>query len=462
MYFADPYCAWQKGTNENLNGLLRAFYPKGRNLLRVSPATLKKGPASINAGPKKVLRFRTPQDLFQKNFTRCCISFDDSSRTNVWRSRKLFGQAYGYAKVRIKRATVVLHSIIYQTEIRRVRSKRARRSHLISAMKLFFVRRSFFTFRGVPGEEIALAGKSCLARMCESFGVELLSGAPPAGSKIVLYPAYPFLTPAQLKRYLEGHPTGSLRFGGGYVERFGEAFFAADEPAEGLFSVADLAAARARALRICAEDRMRGGALVEEGAAVEAGVRLARGAVVRAGAVVRGASFVGENAEVGGGSEIDDSEIGAETHVEHSVLKGARVGRRCSVGPFALLRPASEVGDGCRIGDFVELKNARIGRGCKIAHHAYVGDADLGEGVNVGCGAVFVNYDGCKKSRSKVGDGAFIGSNCNLIAPVRVGAGCYVAAGTTVTCDLAADDFCIGRARECVKPDRANKYLPPR
>ena len=129
------------------------------------------------------------------------------------------------------------------------------------------------------------------------------------------------------------------------------------------------------------------------------------------------------------------------------------------MGPYATLRPASLVGDDVRIGSFVEVKNASVGDGCKIAHLAYVGDAELGSKVNVGCGVVFVNYDGRRKHRSYVGDGSFLGSNCNLVAPVRIGAGCFLAAGTTLTRDMADGDFCIGRSRESVRPKGAEKYL---
>ncbi len=324
-------------------------------------------------------------------------------------------------------------------------------------MKIYLVKRSYFTFRAQPSYALDLLGTDCLARMCAVLGTEAIDGAPPAGEKLVLYPAYPFLTEEELSRFLRMQK-GSVRFRGGYLDR-GGAFAEGGDPSDGMFTLADYALMRARAARENAALFAARGAMVEEGAQVDCTVRLSVGAIVRRSAVVKGQSIVGEDAEIAGGSVVEDSTIGAGTRIEHSILKDARVGKRCVVGPFARLRPASVVGDDCRIGDFVELKNARVGDGCKIAHLAYVGDADLAARVNVGCGVVFVNYDGKRKSRTRVGAGAFIGSNCNLIAPVCVGDGCYLAAGTTLTRDLSGGDFCIGRSRETVKRDGAQKYL---
>ena len=341
--------------------------------------------------------------------------------------------------------------------MRRIRSKRMRRICIIAGMKIYLVKRSFFTFRGKKSYELDLLGKTCLDRMCEALDAEVVEGALPAGEKLVLYPVYPFLTAEEVTRFLTVQ-TGSVRFRGGYLERSG-AFRESGDPSDGLFSLADYSTCLARAARESAVLHAEHGALVEDGALVDVTARLGWGAAVRRGAVVKGASVVGEDAEICGGSVVENSFVGAGSRVESSYLSDARVGKRCVIGPFARLRPASVVGDDCRVGDFVELKNARVGDGCKIAHLAYVGDADLAERVNVGCGVVFANYDGKRKSRTHVGKGAFLGSNCNLIAPLQVGAGAYVAAGTTLTRDLAGGDFCIGRSRETVKKGSAKKYL---
>ena len=167
---------------------------------------------------------------------------------------------------------------------------------------------------------------------------------------------------------------------------------------------------------------------------------------------ISGESVICAGAKLLSGCTVADSYIGENCVVEASKVASSRIGRGCTVGPYADIRPGCTVGDDCRIGNFVELKNAVLGAGCKAAHLAYIGDARLGARVNVGCGVVFANYDGTVKARSIVGDGCFIGCNCNIVAPVKLGAGAYVAAGSTVTRDLAPLDFCIARQREKIRP----------
>jgi bifunctional UDP-N-acetylglucosamine pyrophosphorylase/glucosamine-1-phosphate N-acetyltransferase len=178
---------------------------------------------------------------------------------------------------------------------------------------------------------------------------------------------------------------------------------------------------------------------------VEAGSEIGSGCAIGQGCVVS-ASRIADGAKIEQGSRIVDSVVGADTTVLMSVLTGCSVGGNTTVGPFAYLRPDADVGANARIGDFVEIKNSRIGDGTKVSHLAYVGDADLGENINVGCGVVFVNYDGKEKHRSSVGDGAFIGCNVNVVSPVTVGESAYVAAGTTVTRDVPAGSLSVGRA----------------
>ncbi len=328
-------------------------------------------------------------------------------------------------------------------------------------MKVCLVKHSFFTFRGKESWELELCGKSVLDRMRASLGAELCEeDALPAGDKAVLYPAFPFLTREELDCFLYAH-AGSFRFSGGYVVRGEGAFYRVRAGlGGGMFTLGDYAAFSARAAARVAARHLARGALVEEGAEVSEDTVLSAGAIVRRGARLVGKCFAGENAEIRAGSELFDSAVGRDTVVAGSVLVSARVGERCTVGPNAYLRPDTFVGNDCRIGDFVELKNARIGDGCKVAHLAYVGDAELGERVNVGCGAVFVNFDGRAKRRTVVGRDSFIGSNCNLVAPLHLGERVFVAAGTTLTRDLESGDFCIGRSREEVKRGRAGKYLP--
>lgn len=140
-------------------------------------------------------------------------------------------------------------------------------------------------------------------------------------------------------------------------------------------------------------------------------------------------------------------QIGEGTLIKaFSHLEGVRIGARATIGPFARLRPGTVLGDEVRIGNFVETKNAQLGDGSKVNHLSYIGDAELGVGVNVGAGTITCNYDGFKKHNTRIGDGAFIGSNSSLIAPVTIGAGAYLGSGTAVSGDVSADSLALTRA----------------
>ena len=155
---------------------------------------------------------------------------------------------------------------------------------------------------------------------------------------------------------------------------------------------------------------------------------------------------------------IRDCVIGDETEVNASQLSESTVGSHTNVGPFAYVRPNSTIGDHVKVGDFVEIKNSVIGNGTKISHLTYVGDSDVGKNINFGCGTVTVNYDRVHKSRTVIDDNAFIGCNTNLIAPVHVGEGAYIAAGSTVTDDVPPAALAIARARQQNKRDWANRH----
>lgn len=180
---------------------------------------------------------------------------------------------------------------------------------------------------------------------------------------------------------------------------------------------------------------------------IDEGVTIGAGTVIYPCVVIEGDVTIGENCTIGQNSRIKDSVIGDDTSVQSSVILESKVGSGTSVGPFAYLRPNSEVGDGCKVGDFVEIKNSKLGDGAKAAHLTYVGDSDVGERVNLGCGVVFVNYDGSRKYRSVVEDGAFIGCNVNLVSPVHVGKDAYIAAGSTITEDVPDGALYVARAK---------------
>lgn len=180
---------------------------------------------------------------------------------------------------------------------------------------------------------------------------------------------------------------------------------------------------------------------------IDEGVRIGRGTTIYPCVVLEGDVTIGENCVIGQNTRIKDSVIGDGTTVQSSVILESRVGDETTIGPFAYLRPGSDIGNKCRVGDFVEIKNSRLADGAKASHLTYVGDSDVGEKVNLGCGVVFVNYDGSKKYRSVVEDGAFIGCNVNLISPVHVGKNAYVAAGSTITSDVPDGALYVARAR---------------
>ena len=180
---------------------------------------------------------------------------------------------------------------------------------------------------------------------------------------------------------------------------------------------------------------------------IDEGVTIGAGTVIYPCVVIEGDVTIGENCTIGQNSRIKDSVIGDDTSIQSSVILESKVGSGTSVGPFAYLRPNSEVGDGCKVGDFVEIKNSKLGDGAKAAHLTYVGDSDVGERVNLGCGVVFVNYDGSRKYRSVVEDGAFIGCNVNLVSPVHVGKDAYIAEGSTITEDVPDGALYVARAK---------------
>jgi len=192
-------------------------------------------------------------------------------------------------------------------------------------------------------------------------------------------------------------------------------------------------------------------AYIEDTAIIE------EGAVICQGVTIKGKTIIRRNAFIGQGSYILNSEIGESTNVQTSYIIDSKVGKNTNIGPFAYIRPGSEIGEKCKIGDFVEVKNSVIGNGSKSSHLTYIGDADVGENVNFGCGVVFVNYDGSKKYRSYVGDNSFIGCNSNFISPVNIGEGSYVAAGTTITEDVPDDSLCIGRCKQTIKKNWVKK-----
>ena len=185
---------------------------------------------------------------------------------------------------------------------------------------------------------------------------------------------------------------------------------------------------------------------------VEPEVRVGKGAKLFPWVHLQGATVVGRDSSIGSFSHIVDSSLGAGTAVlDHCFIRSSRIGKNVQIGPFAHLRPDSDLGAGAKVGNFVELKKTRLGAGAKAPHLSYLGDAVIGRGANVGAGTITCNYDGERKHQTIIGDGAFIGSDVQLVAPVRVGKGAYVAAGSCIVADVPPNALAIARSRQVVK-----------
>jgi bifunctional UDP-N-acetylglucosamine pyrophosphorylase/glucosamine-1-phosphate N-acetyltransferase len=222
------------------------------------------------------------------------------------------------------------------------------------------------------------------------------------------------------------------------------------EPAEvmGINDRAQLAACEAALQRRITLALMQGGVTLRDPSRVviEAGVTVGADSEIGAGVELRGQTRIGAACRIEAGAILTDAVVGDGVHIKpYCVLTECIVGTGAILGPFAHLRPGSELGEGVHVGNFVETKKARLGKGAKANHLTYLGDAEVGAGVNVGAGTITCNYDGIHKHQTIIEDGAFIGSDTQLVAPVRVGAGAYVGAGTTVTKDVPAGALALSR-----------------
>ena len=226
----------------------------------------------------------------------------------------------------------------------------------------------------------------------------------------------------------------------------------ADDPDEalGCNDRAQLADLRNRMRDRINGDLMRSGVTMLDPATtwVDVTVTVGVDAVLEPNTQLRGTTSIGGGALVGPDTTLTDVTVGAGAQVVRTHGSSAMIGAGASVGPFAFLRPGTALDESGKIGTFVETKNSQIGRGSKVPHLTYVGDATIGENVNIGAGTIFANYDGLIKSHTDVADAAFVGSGSVLIAPVTVGAGAYVAAGSAVQEDVPAGELGIARARQ--------------
>ena len=190
---------------------------------------------------------------------------------------------------------------------------------------------------------------------------------------------------------------------------------------------------------------------------IGADVEIGADTVILPGTMILGKTVIGSDCQIGPNSEIKDCQIGNATVIRQSVSEDSQIGAHVKIGPFAHIRPKSAIHDDVKIGNFVEIKKAVFGKGSKASHLSYIGDAEVGSDVNIGCGSITVNYDGKNKFLTKIEDGVFIGCNSNLVAPVTIGEGAYVAAGSTITEDVPGDALALGRARQVNKENYVQK-----
>lgn len=186
---------------------------------------------------------------------------------------------------------------------------------------------------------------------------------------------------------------------------------------------------------------------------IDADVEIGRDTVLYPGTILEKGTVVGEECIIGPNSRLRGCSIGDRVEIACSVVLDSKVGNDTKVGPFAYIRPESEIGEGVKVGGFVEVKKSFIGDGSRIPHLTYVGDATVGRNVNVGCGVVFANFNGREKNRTVVKDNAFIGCNVNLVSPVTVNENAYIAAGSTITEEVPANSLAIARSPQINKKD---------
>jgi bifunctional UDP-N-acetylglucosamine pyrophosphorylase/glucosamine-1-phosphate N-acetyltransferase len=190
---------------------------------------------------------------------------------------------------------------------------------------------------------------------------------------------------------------------------------------------------------------------------IHSDVLIGEDTLIYPGTFLEGGTIIGKDCVIGPNSRIINSNISDYVVVQNSVVLDSSIGDETKVGPFAYIRPGSNIGKNVKVGDFVEIKKSIIGDGTKISHLSYVGDAELGKNVNMGCGSIIVNYDGQEKHKTVVGDNSFVGCNVNLVSPVVVNKNSFIAAGSTITKEVPEDALAIARSRQEIKEGWAKK-----
>jgi bifunctional UDP-N-acetylglucosamine pyrophosphorylase / glucosamine-1-phosphate N-acetyltransferase len=196
-----------------------------------------------------------------------------------------------------------------------------------------------------------------------------------------------------------------------------------------------------------------GGKIVRpETCVIDPEVMVGRDTVIEPYVQLLGRTLIGSGCRIRSFSVIENCILGNEVLVRsHCVLEDSRIADGAEIGPFMHLRPGCEIGEKAHVGNFVEMKKTRMGKGAKANHLSYLGDAEIGEGTNIGAGAITCNYDGVNKNRTQIGKGVFVGSDSNLVAPITIGDGAYIGAGSCITQDVPPDALALGRARQVNK-----------
>src|SRR5699024_10091567 len=207
------------------------------------------------------------------------------------------------------------------------------------------------------------------------------------------------------------------------------------------------------------EEHMRNGATLidPDNTYISTDVTIEQDVLIHPGSIIKGETTIQADAEIGPHTEIDNCHIGQGSIIKQSVARDSHIGDRVHVGPYSHVRPEASIGNGAKIGNFVEVTKSSLGDNSKVSHLSYIGDTEVGNNVNIGCGTITVNYDGKNKYLTTIEDDAFIVCNSNLIAPVTVGEGSYVAAGSTITKNVPDDALSIARARQANKEGYASR-----
>lgn len=245
-------------------------------------------------------------------------------------------------------------------------------------------------------------------------------------------------------------------------QKIGAAIVADPQETMGINNRVQLAeAAKVMQIRAARRLMMDGVTIVDpDNTYIDEDVTIGADSVVYPGTVIEGQCVFGSECEIGPYSRIRDVKAGQRVTIQNSVILESTIGDGVTIGPFAYIRPGTVLHDSVKVGDFVEIKKSVVGKGSKVPHLSYVGDAEIGEKVNVGAGTITCNYDGSKKWKTTIGNNSFIGSNTNLVAPVEVGANAIIGAGSTVTKDVPEGALCVERSNQAIYPEwvaRKNK-----